>query len=75
MRGVRLTGFPAEKLLRERFRLLFGGRSEVNGGQKGTDQHDEQVDFHVALRCATAATRTNAKGVPAVPTSPMTVGR
>jgi hypothetical protein len=24
----------------------------MNGGQKGTDQHDEQVDFHVALRCA-----------------------
>ena len=67
MRGVRLAGFPAERLLRKRFRLLFGGRSEVNGGQKSTDQHDEQVDFHVALRCATAATTGNAKGVPVVP--------
>lgn len=64
-----MPGFPAERLLRKGFRLLFGGRSEVNGGQKGTDQHDEQVDFHVALRCAVAATGGNAKGVPIVPLS------
>jgi len=41
----------------------------MNGGQKGTDQHDEQVDFHVALRCAIAAVGSNAKGVPVVPPS------
>ena len=42
-------------LLRERFRLLFRGRSEVDGGQKDADQHYQQVDFHVTLRCAIAA--------------------
>jgi hypothetical protein len=34
----------------------------VNGGQKGTDQHDQQVDFHVALRRAIAATEQQCKG-------------
>jgi hypothetical protein len=27
----------------------------VNRGQKGADQHYQQVDFHVSLRCAIAA--------------------
>jgi hypothetical protein len=27
----------------------------VNGGQKGADQHYQQIDFHVTLRCAIAA--------------------
>jgi hypothetical protein len=41
--------------LRERFWLLFRRRREVNRGQKGTDQHYQQIDFHVTLRCAIAA--------------------
>jgi hypothetical protein len=28
----------------------------VNGGQKGTDQHYQQINLHVTLRCAIAAT-------------------
>jgi len=27
----------------------------VNRGQKGADQHYQQIDFHVTLRCAVAA--------------------
>ena len=65
---------PCKKLLRERFRGLFGGRSEVNGGQKGTDQHDEQVDFHVALRCAIAAVTAMQSAFHSF-RLPMTVGR
>jgi hypothetical protein len=42
-------------LLRERFRLLFRRRGEMNRGQKGADQHYQQIDFHVTLRCAIAA--------------------
>ncbi|HKU04577.1 MAG TPA: hypothetical protein VJR30_00800, partial [Bradyrhizobium sp.] len=64
MRAVALPVFPAERLLRKRFRRLFGGSGEVHGRQKGTDQHDEQVDFqvHVALRCAIAAVMQQCKG-------------
>jgi hypothetical protein len=42
-------------LLRECFRLPFRGGSEVDRGQKSADQHYQQVDFHVTLRCAIAA--------------------
>jgi len=45
----------AETLLRERFWLPFRCRCEVNRGQKGADQHYQQIDFHVTLRCAIAA--------------------
>jgi hypothetical protein len=44
--------------LRECFRLPFWCRSEVNRGQKGADQHYQQIDFHVTLRCAIAALTT-----------------
>jgi hypothetical protein len=27
----------------------------VDRGQKAADEHDQQVDFHVSLRCAIAA--------------------
>jgi hypothetical protein len=37
----------------------------VNGGQKSTDQHHQQIDFHDFLRCAIAAhDGCDAKGVP-----------
>src|SRR5580704_13058498 len=42
-------------LLRECFRLPFRGGSEVNRGQKRADEHYQQIDFHVTLRCAIAA--------------------
>jgi hypothetical protein len=61
-----------KRLLRERFRLPFRGGSEANRRQKGTDQHYQQIDFHVTLRCAIAAMTATmqkafqpAKGVPA----------
>jgi hypothetical protein len=44
-----------QALLRECFRLPFRGGSEVYRGQKSADQHYQQVDFHVTLRCAIAA--------------------
>jgi hypothetical protein len=30
----------------------------MNRGQKGADQHYQQIDFHVTLRCAIAALTT-----------------
>ena len=45
----------SRRLLRECFRLPIGRRSEVNRGQNGADQHYQQIDFHVTLRCAIAA--------------------
>jgi hypothetical protein len=51
--------------LRKRLGTLFWRRSEVNCGQKGTDQRYQQVDFHVFLLCHVAANNEcNAKGVP-----------
>src|SRR5882757_216346 len=44
-----------KELLRECFGLPFRGGSEVNRGQKSPDQHYQQIDFHVTLRCAIAA--------------------
>jgi hypothetical protein len=38
--------------------LLFGYRSEVNRGQKGADQHHQQANLHVTLRCAIAASNS-----------------
>jgi hypothetical protein len=39
----------------------------VNRGQKGADQHYQQIDFHVFLRRTVAANNDhNAKGVPTV---------
>ena len=40
------------RLLPQRFGALFGHRSEVNRRQKGTDQHHQQIDFHVSLSAA-----------------------
>ncbi len=57
-----MPGFRAVRLSRKRFRALIGGRGEVNGSQKDTDQHDEQVDFHVALHRAIAATTRMMQG-------------
>lgn len=62
MRAVPPAGFPAERLLRQRFRLLLGGRRKVYRGQKGADQQDEEINLHVALRCAIAATTQQCKG-------------
>jgi hypothetical protein len=44
--------------LRKGFWLPFRRRGEVNRGQKGDDQHYQQIDFHVTLRCAIAAQTT-----------------
>ena len=61
-----VSTFPSETLLRKRFRLPFRRRREVNRGQKAADEHYQQIDFHVTLRCAIAASNVhNAKGVPA----------
>jgi hypothetical protein len=43
------------RLAGQRFRAPVWRGSEVNGGQNRTDQHQQQVDFHVVLRCAIAA--------------------
>jgi hypothetical protein len=34
---------------------LFGRGGEVNRRQKAADEHYQQIDFHVSLRCAIAA--------------------
>jgi hypothetical protein len=47
--------FGRKSLLRKRFRLPLGRGCEMNRGQKGPDQHYQQIDFHVTLRCAIAA--------------------
>jgi hypothetical protein len=52
--GLKLD-WKQKSLLRKGFRLPFRRRSEVNRGQDGTDQHYQQVDFHVTLRCPIAA--------------------
>jgi hypothetical protein len=55
----------SSQLLRKGLGALFWRRSEVNRGQKGTDQRYQQIDLHVFLRCAVAANYDgNAKGVP-----------
>jgi hypothetical protein len=67
----------AETLLRERFWLPFWCRCEVNRRQKGADQHYQQIDFHVTLRCAIAASTTEMQNTfqpKGVPLPPMTVG-
>ena len=52
-------------LLLQRFRWLFGRGSEVNRGQEGTDEHNQQIDFHEFLRCTVAAGNGwNAMGAP-----------
>jgi hypothetical protein len=39
----------------------------VNSGQKRANQHYQEVDLHVFLRCSVAANNErNAKGVPTV---------
>jgi hypothetical protein len=38
-------------LLRLRFRVLFGHGGEVDSGEESADKHDQQIDFHVFLRC------------------------
>jgi hypothetical protein len=44
---------------------LLGRRCEVDRGQKAADEHYQQVDFHVTLRCAIAAsTSAMQKAVP-----------
>src|ERR1700704_3838213 len=59
-------------LVRECFRLPFRGGSEVNRGQKSPDQHYQQTDFHVTLRCAIAAlTATMQKAFQPVGPSPL----
>ena len=51
--------------MRQRLRALFAGGSEVGGGQEGADQHHQQIDFHVFLRCVVAAcNKADARRVP-----------
>ena len=51
--------------LREPLRLAFRHRSEMDSGQKSTDQHYQQIDFHFVLRSPLQAlTERNAKRVP-----------
>jgi hypothetical protein len=48
----------------------------MNRGQKGADQHYQQIDFHVTLRCAIAASSIamqKAFQPQFVPDHPMTV--
>ena len=54
-RRVRARSRLRGTLLRQRFRLPFRCRSEVNRGQQAADEHYQQIDFHVTLRCAIAA--------------------
>jgi hypothetical protein len=35
--------------------MLFRRRGKVDRGQKAADEHYQQVDFHVSLRCTIAA--------------------
>jgi hypothetical protein len=63
-RPSRLT-FVQNWLLGEPLRLAFWRRSEMDGGQKSTDQHHQQIDFHFVLRSPLQAlTERNAKRVP-----------
>src|SRR4051794_36956004 len=55
------TADRAEWLLRKGFRLPFRCRGEMNCGQKGADQHYQQVDFHVTLRRTVAASTATCK--------------
>jgi hypothetical protein len=47
----------------------------VNRGQEAADQHYQQIDFHVTLRCHCSFHVSNAKGNPAkgIPAFPMTL--
>jgi hypothetical protein len=45
-------------LLWECLWLPFRHRGEANRGQKGADQHYQQIDFHATLRRAIAAATT-----------------
>jgi hypothetical protein len=50
----------------------------VDRGQKAADEHYQQVDFHVSLRCAIAALASamqKASGQKGVPAFAMTVVR
>jgi hypothetical protein len=50
-----VPGQQARALLRKRLGLVLGRGGEVNRGQKAADQHYQQIDFHVTLRCPIAA--------------------
>ena len=52
---ARSLEYPIRTLLRKRFRLPFRCRGEVNRGQQAADEHYQQIDFHVTLRCGIAA--------------------
>ena len=55
VRIARSREFLISTLLRKRFRLPFRCRGEVNRGQQAADEHYQQIDFHVTLRCGIAA--------------------
>src|SRR6478752_10171899 len=54
-KGGTIARVAIRTLLRQRFRLLFRRRSEVGRRQQAADEHYQQIDFHVTLRCTIAA--------------------